>query len=101
MNMVHYCRECGTSIHPVALLQGTRPGMSCNCSWETLSKREFKEMFGITFGQFKRRLEQQQKTYFAASGGAYSGNSHQRRVQRKRVIRLLRAEQERLHTPAI
>jgi hypothetical protein len=77
------CAECGTEKLAVALFFGRTPGWACKCQWATLSKREYRQMFGRGF----------RRVYLpnVASGGSYSGNSHQRRIQRRATVRQLKA----------
>lgn len=76
------CDKCETEKLPVIMLFGTTPGWACKCRWATLSKREYREMFRHGF----RRVSLPN----VAMGGAYSGNSHQRRVQRRAILRQLK-----------
>jgi hypothetical protein len=43
------CFDCKDVLRPVALFFGYVPGWSCKCRWSTLSKAEYKAMFGFRF----------------------------------------------------
>jgi hypothetical protein len=76
------CSKCNTEKKPTAMLLGTTPGWACECSWGTLSKSEFRVMFGRGFKRVKLPN--------VASGGAYSGSARQRRIARRVTLRQLR-----------
>lgn len=88
------CAKCNTEVKPVLLFLGTTPGRACECEWSTLSRQEFKQAFGLSFSRAKRLADRQPKTYCFARGGAYSGNSHDRRKARRAEIRLLCQRQQ-------
>lgn len=70
------------------MLFGTTPGMTCKCSWATLSPGEFKQNFGISFWRFRRLLNKQPATYAFAKSHSF-GNAKQRRTYRREQIRAL------------
>lgn len=87
------CNECQSEKQPAALLLGTTPGWSCKCQWETLTKQEFKQIFGYGF----RRVTLPN----VAMGGNYQGNSRQRRIARRITLRELEAARSRRNTTSL
>lgn len=84
------CDKCNEPFEATALLLGTTPGFTCKCGWGTMTRSDFKAMFGFSFSRFKRELDRQPKTYFEMHSHT-SGNSADRRRERRKSIRLLKA----------
>lgn len=92
------CEKCGSSYAAASMFFGQSPGATCSCGWMTLTKREFKKMFGFSFEQVVDRngiteLETLPEEYDPSNcllEPSYSGNSHQRRQQRKAFLRSIR-----------
>lgn len=82
---VHICFDCKEPERPVALMFGEVPGWACKCRWGTLTRKEYRLKFGF---RFKRAVPEN-----VATGGTYSGNSGQRRKQRRVMLQQLRAVQ--------
>lgn len=67
-------------MQPVALFMGRDPGWRCNCQWATVTKAEFREMFGKSFSEM--RFVTHPNTFWAYSKGV-GGNAKQRRKARR------------------
>lgn len=87
------CAKCKTEIQPTSLFFNAVAGWSCECQWGTLSPADFKNMFGISFWRFRRRIERQPKAYVFIKS-AWNGNAAQRRRQRRASVRRWKAERE-------
>jgi hypothetical protein len=79
----HICPECNSEKKPVALIFGDVPGWACECQWSTMTKEEYREMFGLRFVRVPVDT--------VLHGGKYSGNSRNRRRKRRAAIRTLKS----------
>lgn len=82
------CFDCKQPLRAVALFFGDVPGWACQCRWSTLTRAEYKTMFGFAF----KRVPLPN----VIKGGVYSGNAKQRRKQRRVQVALFRREQNAL-----
>jgi len=92
------CEKCKEPYSAAGMFFGTMPGATCKCGWMTMPDRDFKKMFGFSFNQVMKRnqiaeLEKLPEDYDPSNcllEPSYSGNSHQRRQQRKAFLRSIR-----------
>jgi|SRR5271166_1421102 len=92
------CEKCGEAYQAAAMFFGQTPGATCKCGWMTLTPRDFLKMFGVSFTKTVKRnlitevpeLPDEYDSSNCLLEPSYSGNSHQRRQQRKAFLRSIR-----------
>lgn len=77
---IRCCAECGHEIKPVGLFFDSTPGWRCHCQWGTLTKLEFKQMFGKAFSEM---YSVPNKNSWWAHSVALKGNAKDRRKARR------------------
>ena len=80
MMVLSVCLSLGHQVRPVALFCAQRPGAMCDeCGeWMELSKRQFRQFFGMSFPlppSLTIRIDRPR------------GNAHDRRIQRRAIRR--------------